>query len=222
MPDCDQSTTKTCTKCNAAKPLPAFSPSKTARDGLASWCRDCVNQQTRDKRRQNPEKSRASARAWAQANPERCREKDRKRALRHPGRTSAQAREWRKRHPEKFAVYKARWKAANRDSINARNRENYAKDPVRYLNKCHKRRAHLSEAGVVTPADVDRIREAQRNRCAICRIGLKGRGQQDHILPLKKGGAHKPSNIQLLCAPCNQRKGPRDPIAHMQSLGRLI
>lgn len=67
-----------------------------------------------------------------------------------------------------------------------------------------------------------KIRKAQGGRCAICRVKVVGPGHFDHIIPLARGGTHEPRNIQLLCAPCNLRKSDRDPITHMQSLGRLL
>jgi 5-methylcytosine-specific restriction endonuclease McrA len=33
----------------------------------------------------------------------------------------------------------------------------------------------------------------------------------DHIVPASKGGTHALSNLQLMCEPCNQRKGARVP-----------
>ena len=66
------------------------------------------------------------------------------------------------------------------------------------------------------------IRRLQKDRCAICRRALFGRGHLDHIVPLARGGSHAPANLQMLCARCNLTKSDRDPITHMQSLGRLI
>lgn len=66
------------------------------------------------------------------------------------------------------------------------------------------------------------IRRAQHNRCAICRASLKGGSHVDHIMPLSRGGLHEPKNLQFLCEPCNLAKSGRDPITHMQSLGRLL
>jgi hypothetical protein len=37
---------KECRKCNETKEIIEFSKSKTTKDGLASWCRQCVNQAT--------------------------------------------------------------------------------------------------------------------------------------------------------------------------------
>jgi 5-methylcytosine-specific restriction endonuclease McrA len=69
---------------------------------------------------------------------------------------------------------------------------------------------------------IPKLRAAQGDKCAICRCKLKGAGHVDHIVPLARGGHHAPSNLQLLCAPCNLHKSDRDPIQHMQSLGRLL
>lgn len=66
------------------------------------------------------------------------------------------------------------------------------------------------------------IGNSQRWKCAICRHGIKRAHHVDHIKPLARGGEHKPSNIQLLCKSCNLHKSSRDPITHMQSLGRLL
>lgn len=67
-----------------------------------------------------------------------------------------------------------------------------------------------------------RIRLAQRNKCAICRTSLRDGDHVDHIVPLSKGGMHVAKNLQLLCPHCNVTKSGRDPIVHMQSLGRLL
>lgn len=67
-----------------------------------------------------------------------------------------------------------------------------------------------------------KIREAQRNKCAICRVSLNTGAHMDHIMPLARGGKHEPRNIQFLCEHCNLTKNARDPIDHMQSLGRLL
>lgn len=69
---------------------------------------------------------------------------------------------------------------------------------------------------------IPKIREMQKNRCAICRASLAKGDHLDHIMPLAKGGQHTPANLQLLCPPCNLAKSDRDPIVHMQSLGKLL
>lgn len=67
-----------------------------------------------------------------------------------------------------------------------------------------------------------KLRRLQGNRCAICRCSIARASHVDHIIPLARGGGHEPSNLQLLCPPCNLAKSDRDPIQHMQALGRLL
>jgi 5-methylcytosine-specific restriction endonuclease McrA len=85
-----------------------------------------------------------------------------------------------------------------------------------------RRAREIGAEGTHTADDIDRIREAQRDRCACCRVKLHGGGHVYHIVALSKGGSNWPSNIQLLCEPCNLSKKAKDPIEFMQSRGKLL
>jgi 5-methylcytosine-specific restriction endonuclease McrA len=58
----------------------------------------------------------------------------------------------------------------------------------------------------VIPQDV-KIAVAARDggRCRQC--GSSENLHYDHVIPWSKGGANTVANIQLLCGPCNWRKG---------------
>lgn len=84
------------------------------------------------------------------------------------------------------------------------------------------RRRQGRKLGKLPYGTLPRIRKLQNNRCAICRGSIAKASHVDHIMPLARGGRHEASNIQLLCPPCNLAKSSRDPIKHMQSLGRLL
>lgn len=47
----------------------------------------------------------------------------------------------------------------------------------------------------------------QENKCVICECDISEKHEVDHIYPVSKGGCHEPWNLQLLCPPCNVRKG---------------
>lgn len=84
------------------------------------------------------------------------------------------------------------------------------------------RRRKGKKLGRLPRGTLPAIRKAQRNRCAICAVSLKKGSHIDHITPISRGGLHEPRNIQFLCQHCNLTKSGRDPITHMQSLGRLL
>jgi 5-methylcytosine-specific restriction endonuclease McrA len=64
------------------------------------------------------------------------------------------------------------------------------------------------------PQDV-KIKVAARDagRCRQC--GSTIELHFDHVIPWSKGGANTATNIQLLCGPCNRRKGADDISANM-------
>lgn len=61
--------------------------------------------------------------------------------------------------------------------------------------------------GKVTASDWREVLAILGNECLKC--GSDAQPTQDHIIPLARGGAHHPSNLQPLCRPCNERKQAR-------------
>jgi 5-methylcytosine-specific restriction endonuclease McrA len=47
--------------------------------------------------------------------------------------------------------------------------------------------------------------QSDGGRCVTC--GCQERLEYDHIIPLAAGGSNTERNIQLLCEPCNRKKG---------------
>lgn len=110
---------------------------------------------------------------------------------------------------EKGKLSKRRWRAANTLESRERVRE-------------YKARRRGAQTEPIRRKDIDALHDKQRGRCAICMRKLNGKWHVDHIIPLKKGGAHELKNLQLACAVCNIQKRDSHPIDHMQKLGFLL
>ncbi len=124
---------------------------------------------------------------------------------------------------EKKKISSERWRRENREYAAKLSAEWFATHPGKRIEYKKNRRARKSGAeGKFTCEDISRIRKSQKDKCACCGIKMNGKGSVDHIVALSKGGTNWPSNIQLLCGPCNSSKHARDPIEFMQSRGFLL
>lgn len=107
------------------------------------------------------------------------------------------------------------------DRRNARSRAYRGANPDK-VKEWAVRRGNINGRERLPRGTVSRIGDAQRWRCAICRRSIRKRFQADHVEPVTRGGRHEGRNIQLLCPTCNMRKGAKDPIDYMRSLGKLL
>lgn len=115
----------------------------------------------------------------------------------------------------------ARWYAAHRDESTARNRKWRHDNPDKAAAKHHRRKARERNAeGCFSAGDIERIRSDQAGKCAHCRKSRKL--TIDHKVALANGGTNWPSNIQLLCGPCNSAKRDLDPVVFAEMATRTV
>lgn len=108
-------------------------------------------------------------------------------------------------------IYERQWREANPEK---------ARDHGRRSRKTYDARKRTN-GGSVTATDLKHMETRAKGRCAGC--GKKATPLHlDHIIPVARGGASDPNNLQLLCAPCNQSKGAKDAITWAQHNGRLL
>lgn len=94
---------------------------------------------------------------------------------------------------------------------------------ARHVIETARRRALKKDAGgTFTTDEIARLYDRQRGRCAWCYCPLGDSFHRDHRVALSCGGDNGILNIELLCGPCNLKKGAKDPIKWAQEIGRLI
>ena len=75
--------------------------------------------------------------------------------------------------------------------------------------KLSRRRAKKN--GRHTMAQIREMHKKQEYKCKNCLTCINDYYERDHIMPIALGGSDNIDNIQLLCKPCNNRKGAMHP-----------
>lgn len=132
-----------------------------------------------------------------------------------------QCRSWHKKDPERARLQTAKWRAANPEKVKEsykRSREKFRESRNAYHAKyvkrnaalfCHYagvRRALKRKTATSLTEDEKTISKAiygSAKRISEC-LGIQH--HVDHVIPLSKGGEHRPSNFQILPASVNQKK----------------
>jgi hypothetical protein len=163
----------------------------------------------------NKEAALAATKRWYQKNWDAQKAKrDAERDIR-----AAKSAAWQKANPERTAARTRAWQARNPGSTQRWRKAN----PEANTAIKHRRRARERNAeGSYTAVEVKALFERQGGKCVHCTKSLRNGYHVDHIVPLAGGGTNWITNIQLLCGPCNVRKGATDPIEFARRNGRLL
>jgi 5-methylcytosine-specific restriction endonuclease McrA len=130
---------------------------------------------------------------------------------------------WVKRNPVRVVGYKQAHYAANMDTIKQRVADWNEANPEATRARGRNYRARLFAAeGEHTGDDIKALYAKQRGRCVYCNVKLGDSYHVDHIQPLARGGSNWPSNLQLTCERCNNRKRATDPIEFARRAGKLL
>ena len=182
-------------------------------------------------RLKNPEKARECWRKYQEANREKRNERKRQKRQENPEATHAADRKWRTENPESMRKAtrkylsahreyvrekKREWRLANLEAARERERKWGASNPDKLRNQWSNRSARKRGAtGGYTLKDIADLFDRQRGKCAACKDRITKTGSTkyhiDHVIPLKRGGSNWPDNLQLLCKPCNLKKGSMSP-----------
>lgn len=154
-------------------------------------------------RAEHPEQKRAYHVKWYAANRD---EKLASNANWHAEHPDYKAK-WRKEHRDEKRAYAAKWYAEHLEQkrvYDAAWRKEHPEEVRAYAtNYQHRRRAN---GGNFTRAAWEHLKALFGHRCAYCGRRME-RLEQDHVVPLAKGGWHCSMNIVPACRSCNSRKG---------------
>jgi len=126
---------------------------------------------------------------------------------------------WRKNNPQIVRASDLAWKKNNLEVVRRMRRAWVDSDPGRAKTKWRNDRARKKKGeGFHTIAETKAIFEKQSGICVYCRTALDDSAHLDHIIPLSRGGSNWPHNLQWLCAPCNLRKGSKEPDAFLREV----
>jgi 5-methylcytosine-specific restriction endonuclease McrA len=160
-------------------------------------------------REENSEALRISKKRYVIENADKVKKAKQKYYQENKERVLAMGRAHRKANIERYRQVSRDWRENN-------------KDVVRALNRNRKRKIK-NAGGSHNASDILRIIGAQKSRCAGCYEMLEGKNYHvDHIQPIALGGDNSPSNLQILCPPCNLKKGAKPPEQFYQERGFLI
>ena len=94
---------------------------------------------------------------------------------------------------------------------------------VMLLTRSNERRIRPTER-VTWPKGLKRkLMRRQNNTCVYCgHRRIASSMEIDHITPVVRGGSNDDSNLQVICRPCNQRKGLQTDEEFRTRYGRLV
>jgi 5-methylcytosine-specific restriction endonuclease McrA len=114
-------------------------------------------------------------------------------------------RRWRAAHPLEHRAARDGWDRANPKSASARRARYRLRHPdVRRVIDQARRAREANAAGSFSAAEWLELVARYSGRCAYC--GAQGPLQQDHRIPLARGGSNGIENILPACGRCNRRK----------------
>ena len=189
---------KTCTKCARELPLADFYMDRGKPRGS---CKDCTRSAVRAYKKANPERVAETMRKWRASDEGRVTLARLSLARSRTPEFRAKVREWDKT-PAGTASRKrrmARWERSEKGKATRRRIQ-------------AKRRSNLADVESTLTADEwSALLTEHGDACAYCRrpFTVILPPQQDHVVPVSKGGPHTKDNVVPACKPCNSSKKDR-------------
>lgn len=153
----------------------------------------------------NKERSNAKKKAWTEKNKERARATKKAWTERNRERSKAAQRAWAERNPE----YKKTWNEDNKER-RAKVKKEWRKNNKSRINVTNANRRALKFRATIRLTELDKfVIDEMYSLAKIRTEQTEFQWHVDHIVPLTKGGLHKPTNLQVVPGSWNITKGNR-------------
>lgn len=140
-----------------------------------------------------PDRCKAACRRWYARNRDLAILRAKKSLRKNRARVYARISKWRKENREIVALWGRKWRKAN---------------PSKVAEIKHRRRAQINQTRFSCKAAIEQL--FKERYCRWCRSRLNRKNFSiDHIIPLSRGGQHKPNNLAAACKKCNSSKGTK-------------
>jgi 5-methylcytosine-specific restriction endonuclease McrA len=190
-----------------------FFKQKNGKYGLSSRCKKCHTKITSVNQRKNRMRYNGYSQKHVDTHRDVINARNCKRRREHPEKVRATDRRYREAHPDKVKevqrTSKRKLRQEQPERVRAYDRE-YSKRPnARLTDKVngHAKRARkrAAEGNHTAAQELEQLKR-QKGRCYYCGSMVGDDWQPDHVIPLSRGGSNDISNIVITCRKCNNKK----------------
>lgn len=187
---------KECNKCNVIKSIKNFSKDISKKDGHRPFCKECETNRVSKYYKENKEALKNYQKEYYEENKEYILKRN---------------SEWQNENIEKIREYNKLYYKHNADHIKTKTKEYLRTPKGRAVDRAsyHKREALKKQSiSTMTARDWNNVFAHFDYACAYC--GSQVDIQQDHVVPLSRGGHYTTQNIIPACKGCNSSKRAND------------
>lgn len=215
---------KICPKCDEKKEVGKFYKDSSKKDGLSSWCRECVKAKSRASYAVDKDRAKAKMRAyrethqeqisqqkrrWRETNLDHARAKSREWSEKNKNRAKENHRRWRGENKERLRQAHQSWVEENIERHQANQKRWRINNPHAVINYNTRRRAAIGNS-IITCEQWRSLMMEYGFKCFYCSETLIAANRSlDHIIPLSRGGRHHVDNLIPCCRSCNSSKKDR-------------
>jgi hypothetical protein len=200
---------KKCCRCKQTKPIDEFHVDLIKKDGRYSSCKICVKECFKERYEKNKEAisiKRKRQYKEDQIFRENMKERVRKYYDEHRDAKLTYQKEYNKNHKKERKVYLVKyWKTSRCKYLKARWKFNNLEKSKLIDKKCYFNRKAIKRQSNFNYDEWVKILLEYNYKCAYCGKESKNL-EQDHVIPLSKGGLHTKENIVPACRSCNASK----------------